>query len=93
MVSVHFDQLSLTQKAQLLFLEGFYLHTRSEPGILVDLYQMQGLYVEVYFTKAHEEFLTLKSFSSDEHNIEKAKKTNVQVVPVNLNNTYTYYSC
>ena len=93
MVSVHFNQLSLNQKAQLLFQEGFYLHTRSEPGILVDLYQMQGLYVEVYFSQAQEEFLTLKSFYSDESNLEKAGTYNPQVMPLSLNNRYAYYSC
>ncbi|HVG15813.1 MAG TPA: hypothetical protein VM935_12660 [Chitinophagaceae bacterium] len=93
MVSVHFNQLSLNQKAQLLFLQGFYLHTRSEPGIVVDLYQMQGLYVEVYFSKATEEFLTMKSFYSDESNIEKAHDSDAPLLPLSANNTYTYYSC
>jgi hypothetical protein len=93
MVSVHFNQLSLSQKTQLLFQEGFYLHTRSEPGIVVDLYQIQGLYVEVYFSKAQEEFLTLKSFYSDEINIEKAGTTNLPAMPLRMNSSYTYHSC
>lgn len=92
MVSVHLNQLSLNQKAQLLFQEGFYLHTRSEPGIVVDLYQMQGLYVEVYFSKAHEEFLTMKNFYSDETNLEKAERSNTGAMPLSQHNSYAYYS-
>ena len=61
-----FGRLTIPQQAQALLDHGTYLHTREEPGFFVDLYELRGLYIEIYFHKKQADFVVVKSFYSNE---------------------------
>lgn len=67
-----FGRLTIPQQAEVLLEEGLYLHTREEPGFFVDLYELNGLYIEIYFHKKQEDFVVVKSFYSNEAGETKA---------------------
>ena len=61
-----FNLLSKKEQADVLEDEGVYLYTRQEPEFVIDLYEIQGFFVEVYYHKCQKEFIIVKSFQSDE---------------------------
>ena len=61
-----FSRLTIPQQAEALSDYGTYLHTREEPGFFVDLYELYGLYIEIYFHKKQDDFVVIKSFYSSE---------------------------
>lgn len=61
-----FNLLSKQEQADLLLEEGTYLHTRQEPEFLIDLYEIEGFFVEVYYHKRQDELIIVKSFRSGE---------------------------
>ena len=61
-----FSRLSISQQADILLKEAYYLDTREEPGFFVDMYQLHDLYVEIYFHKKQEDFVVVKTFYSTE---------------------------
>lgn len=62
-----FNRLTIPQQAEILLREGFFLHTREEPGFFVDLYELHGRYIEIYFYKKQENFVLVKAFYSNEN--------------------------
>jgi len=66
MKNTGFNRLTIPQQAEVLSEEGLYLHTREEPGFFVDLYELHGLYIEIYFHKKQEGLVIVKSFYSSE---------------------------
>ena len=62
-----FNRLTIPQQSEVLLEEEVYLHTREEPGFFVDLYEMHGLYIEVYFHKKQEYFVIIKTIYSNEN--------------------------
>ncbi len=62
-----FNCLTTLQQAEYLSSQGYYLHTRQEPGFIVDMYELLGLNVEVYFDKVYEDFVVIKSPLSNEN--------------------------
>jgi hypothetical protein len=61
-----FNRLTIAQQAEDLAEEGLYLYTREEPAFFVDLYELHGLYIEIYFHKKQEDLIVIKSFYSSE---------------------------
>jgi hypothetical protein len=61
-----FSRFTIPQQADTLFNEGVYLDTREEPGFFVDMYQLNELYIEIYFHKKQEDFVVVKTFYSAE---------------------------
>jgi hypothetical protein len=57
-----FNSLTIPQQAELLLQEGFFLHTREEPGFFV-----HGQYIEIYFHRKQEDFVVIKTFYSSEN--------------------------
>jgi len=57
-----FNDLNKKDQADLLQFEGSYQYTRQDAEFIIDLYEMEGFYVEVYFHKEHDELILIKSF-------------------------------
>lgn len=61
-----FNRLTISQQADVLLKEGYFLDSREEPGFFVDTYLLQGMYIEIYYHKRQEDFVVIKSFYSSE---------------------------
>ena len=61
-----FNSLDKQEQADVLSEAGDYLYTRQEPEFIIDLYKVDGFFVEVYYHKRQEELIVVKSFQSDE---------------------------
>ena len=92
-----FNRLSQAEQAELLQYEGIYCYSRQEPEFLIDLYKMEGFFVEVYSHKREPDVMLIKSYYSDEQagmrNAEPSNVSAMKVVwrnphPVELNQWY-----
>ena len=59
-----FKYLEKELKKRLLYKNGVYLASRRESEFLIDLYQVDSFYVEVYFLEEDEEIGYIRAFSS-----------------------------
>jgi hypothetical protein len=57
-----FNTLSKTDQAELLQLEGVYLSSRKEAELIIDRYQLDSFFVDVYYDVATEEAVCIQSF-------------------------------
>ncbi|HEX2532751.1 MAG TPA: hypothetical protein VHK69_03390 [Chitinophagaceae bacterium] len=57
-----FDGMTPQQQADTLLLRGSFLYSRQEPEFLVDLYRMDGFYVEIYYHKREADIVAVRSF-------------------------------
>ncbi len=93
MSSNFFNCLTTLQQADYLSSQGYYMHTRKEPGFIVDMYQLPGLYVEIYFDKTEQDFVFIKSMYPTEN--PKSRKTNTEnfyLFKMSIG-SYCYYNC
>lgn len=66
-VPLKFNTLSKTDQAELLQLEGIYLRSRHENDLVVDRYQLDTFFVDVYYDAATGDAVTLHSFYPKQH--------------------------
>jgi hypothetical protein len=57
-----FNLLDKHEQADVLSEDGVYLHTRQEPEFIIDLYQLNGFFVEVYYHSQQQQLMIVKSF-------------------------------
>lgn len=70
MTASFFTHINRKSQADLLYHEGTFLYTREEPQFIVDVYQLEDFYVEIYFHKHLEDFLAMRSFEATERKPE-----------------------
>lgn len=59
-----FKYMEKESKKQLLFDNGTYLCSRNEPDYLIELYQIDSFYVEVFYTNHKKTIIYLRAFSN-----------------------------
>jgi hypothetical protein len=93
MSSTFFDCLTTLQQAQLLSSQGYYLHTRHEPTFIVDMYQLQGLHIEIYYDKCDEGFVVIRNIYPTADQVQKSLNTDVSYRLRTSNRSHRYYTC
>lgn len=66
MTASFFNNINRKSQADLLFREGNFLFTREEPQYLVDVYSLEDFFVEIYFNRQLEDFVTMRSFEASD---------------------------
>lgn len=61
-----FDSINLEEQRQVVLLKGEYLSSRETTCFAVNLYAVEGFYVEVFFWKRNYELAMVRSFDSVE---------------------------
>ena len=79
-----FSRLTIPQQAEILLKEAYYLDTREDPGFFVDMYQLDGLFVEIYFHKKELDFVVVKTFYSTEDVQTNSTAENDILYPIHL---------
>jgi hypothetical protein len=64
-----FHSLSMPQQHYYVMNRGVYLSSRHERSFSVDLYEVSGFYVEIFYELGEEEFSFLRGFAST-HNLD-----------------------
>lgn len=59
-----FSDMPRQDQADVLHFNGTYLCTRKEPGFVIDTYQVNNFYVEVFYQRQTEECLVMRSYYS-----------------------------
>ena len=59
-----FNDLTLKQQISLLYSEASYLCSRQEPSLIIDLYELDGFFVEAYCHQKKQYVIALKAFRS-----------------------------
>ncbi|HZF64859.1 MAG TPA: hypothetical protein VEZ55_10250 [Chitinophagaceae bacterium] len=59
-----FNELTLQQQTAVLYSKGGYLCSRQEPSFIIDLYELDGFYVEAYCHQKSQHVIALKAFGS-----------------------------
>jgi len=59
-----FSEMPRQDQADVLHFNGTYLHTREEPGFMIDVYQVNNFYVEVYYQRNTDECLVMRTYYS-----------------------------
>ena len=62
MTASFFNHINRRSQADLLYHEGQFLFTRQEPQFLVDVYRLEEFFVEIYYHRQLEDFVTMRSF-------------------------------
>jgi len=93
MRNTSFNRLTISQQADALLKEGYYLDTREEPGFFVDMYQLHGMYIEIYYHKRQEDFVVMKSFYSSEDVCITCTDDNDYLQPLPVGWQNTTYAC
>ena len=88
-----FNRLTIAQQADAILKEGYYLDTREEPGFFVDMYQLHGMYIEIYYHKNQEDFVVMKSFYSSEDVCITSTDDGDYLYPLPLSWRNTSYAC
>jgi hypothetical protein len=87
-----FNRLTVPQQAEILVNDGFFLHTRTEPEFVVDMYELEGLYVEIYYHKSQRDFVVIKSFYSSENEQPDVNEPEV-IFPLRMSWRAASYTC
>jgi hypothetical protein len=64
MTATFFSQINRKSQAELIYHQGDFLYTRQEPQFIIDVYQLEDFFVEIYFHKHIEDFVTIRSFEA-----------------------------
>ena len=93
MRNMPFNRLTIAQQADAILKEGYYLDTREEPGFFVDMYQLHGMYIEIYYHKKQEDFVVMKSFYSSEDVCIRSTDDGDYLYPLPLSWRNASYAC
>lgn len=88
-----FSRLTIAQQADALLKDGYYLDTRDEPSFFVDMYQLHGMYIEIYYHKKKEDLVVMKSFYSSEDVHITSTDDSDYLCPLPLSWRNTSYAC
>lgn len=66
-VPLKFNTLSKADQADLLQLEGIYLSSRHEAELVIDRYQLDNFYVDVFYNAATEDAVAIHSYYPKQH--------------------------
>ena len=64
MTLLHFQLLNRKNQMKIIWEEGALIGTRSTIFYAIELYQVDGFYVEIFYKKEEQEFALLRSFDS-----------------------------
>lgn len=61
-IPLQFNTLSTADQAELLQLEGVFISSRQEADLIIDRYQLDAFFVDVYYNAVTDDVVSIQSF-------------------------------